>query len=261
MPFILELDAIHYKDHSKSQYFQANTLLNEIKIEESFSILDVGCGHGEIIAELSTFAPKGRCVGVDPSVNMIQLASNTFPESLYNNLEFYQLKAEEMHFHDQAFDLIVCTNAFMWVKEPKKALDLMVRFLKKGGHLIIFTYGKDTPYVNLFENVLHKHYPQLVDESAVNTMLSIEEHKELLLEHKMNLEVFSSEEIVFSYKNKEEFKNYILGWLACYAPIPREQQEDFIEKVIEQAEKFNLSGLDGKFSIPHTTLSIKASKT
>ncbi len=66
-----DLDALHYKQNSKSQYSQAYKLLEGIKISPEASILDIGCGHGHIIGELSKLAPLGRSVGIDPSPNMI----------------------------------------------------------------------------------------------------------------------------------------------------------------------------------------------
>lgn len=257
---IADLDAIHYKNNSKSQYSQASDLLKNVRIKESHSILDVGCGHGKIIAELSRLAPKGSSIGIDPSENMIQLASASFPESLYNNLEFYQMKAEEMDFYNESFDLIVCTNTFMWIRDPIKALNLMERFLKHGGQLIIFTYDKDTPYVRLFESVLYQYYPQFAKTSAVNTMLSIEEHKAILERNRMKIEQFDVQDIFFSYKNKEEFKNYILGWLSCYINIPKELHDEFIEKVIEKSPEFCIKNHNDEIVIPHKTISIKAYK-
>ncbi len=256
----VDLDAAHYRKNSKSQYTQANSLLKDVEIRCSFSILDVGCGHGEIIAELSRLIPKGRAVGVDPSRNMIHLASEAFSESSYRNLEFYRTKAEEMDFPPETFDLIICTNAFMWIREPQKTLDLMNGFLKSGGHLIIFTYDKDTPYVRLFESVLCKYYPELADSSAVNTMLSIEEYKSYLSKNQMHLDRFELEDIVFRYRNEEEFKNYIRGWLSCYASIPRDRQEEFINKIIENSGDVSISATKQEIIIPHRTLSIKASK-
>lgn len=255
-----DLDAIHYKENSKSQYSQANNILKGIPIEETSSILDVGCGHGKIIAELSRLAPKGQSIGIDPSENMIQLASSSFPESLYSNLEFYQMKAEDMDFYNESFDIIVCTNTFMWIRDPNKALNHMERFLKHGGHLVIFTYDKETPYVKLFESVLYESFPQFAETSAVNTMLSIDEHKDILERNRMKIEQFEVQDIVFSYKDKDAFRNYILGWLSCYIFMPKELHDPFIEKVIEKSSEFCLKSESNEITIPHRTISIRAYK-
>ncbi|HJZ24187.1 MAG TPA: methyltransferase domain-containing protein [Candidatus Babeliales bacterium] len=256
----LDLNAHHYKGHSSTQYANVHNLLKMIAIHPECSILDIGCGHGEIIAELSQLAPYGRCVGVDPSSSMISLATDTFPERTYKNLEFYQAKAEEINFGPNTFDLVICTNALQWVRNPKKALKLMAKCLKPGGYLLILTYCKETPYVRLFESVLNKYFPELKNLSAVNTMLSIEEHKKVLERNHLLLEFFEPTQVVFEYKNGEEFKNYIKGWLTCYAPISHEQHEYFLQKVVEESNLYNISSDPIEIAIPHQRLSIKACK-
>ncbi len=260
MTSTLDLDALHYKNNSKSQYSQAYHLLKDIKISDKTSALDIGCGHGHIIGELSKLAPSGNFIGVDPSENMISLASEMFPERKYRNLEFHQMKAEELNFDSDSFDLILCMNAFMWIKAPRKALRLISSLLKTEGQFILFSYSKETPYVQLFEDVLENTFPELKKESAVNTMLSVEEHSKLLTKNHMSLDLFEIDDVVFEYKSEQEFKNYVLGWLSCYVPLNHEQQEVFLCKLLEETKKFREEQNTSAIKIPHKTLSIKASK-
>jgi ubiquinone/menaquinone biosynthesis C-methylase UbiE len=256
---ILDLDAFHYKKNSESQYSQACTLLKDINISPEASILDVGCGHGHVIGELSKIAPLGRSVGIDPSPNMISLASKMFLEGGFNNLEFHQLQAEDMEFPPESFDLILCTNAFMWIRNPHKALKNISMMLKTNGLFILFSYSKETPYTQLFENVLEKNFPELKKSSALNTMLSIEQYSELLVKNHMSIEIFDIEDAMFEYKSEIEFKNYVLGWLSCYVPLNPYQQEIFLMKLLEESKKFKKQG-SSTIVIPHKTISIKASK-
>jgi trans-aconitate 2-methyltransferase len=251
----LDLDALHYKKNSKSQYAQASNLLKNIKIPLAASILDIGCGHGHVIGELSKLAPSGRSVGVDPSANMISLASEMFPE-----IEFYQSQAEEMNFHPESFDLIICTNAFMWIRDPRKALKLISKFLKPHGCFILFSYSKETPYVQLFEDVLEKNFPELKKTSAVNTMLSTDQYSELLIKNHMTLSIFKVEDVVFEYESERDFKNYVLGWLSCYVSLDLHQQEIFLNKLLEESKKFRKERDSSIIAIPHRTISIQASK-
>ena len=260
MTNLLEIDAIHYKDHSKSQYSQAGSLIKLIDIKENFSVLDVGCGYGKIISELSLMLPKGKAIGVDASNNMIALAKSTFPSHIYKNLKFLHTVAEEMQFHKNSFDLITCTNVFMWIRKPKKVLGLMSLFLKPNGKIIIFSYPKTTPYALLFEKVLIKFFPELEDKSAVKTMLSPIEYKEALIQESLEIRVFEIEDVVFSYEDTTDFKNYVRGWLSCYVPVSEEDQEIFLEKLCEQASQDGYCNELGRISIPHQTLKIVAHK-
>lgn len=260
MSITLDLDAEHYKKNSKSQYVQAKNLLQDIAISPKAWILDIGCGHGHIIGELSKAAPLGKSIGIDPSQNMISLASENFAEHEYNNLEFHQLKAEDMSFSHESFDLVLCTNVFMWVREPRKVLNLISKFLKPNGQLILFSYSKETPYVQLFENALEATFPELKKHSAVNTMLPTELHSTILAENHMTLDLFKVEDVIFEYENVLAFKNYVLGWLSCYVPLNPLQQEIFLEKVIEGVGKFRKNQNTSVIAIPHKTIAIKASK-
>ncbi|MES2121296.1 MAG: methyltransferase domain-containing protein [Chlamydiota bacterium] len=260
MTTTLDLDALHYKQNSNSQYLQAYNLLKDIKLSPEASILDIGCGHGHIIGELSKVAPFGSCIGIDPSPNMISLASEMFPKRMFNNLEFRQLKAEEMNFQPESFDLVVCTNAFMWIRDPRKVLRLISKFLKPNGLFVLFSYSKETPYARLFEEVLEVNFPELKNASAASTMLTTDQYSELLKKNRLKLSVFKIEDVIFEYENEHVFMNYVLGWLSCYAPLDTHQQEIFLNKLIEASKKFRKEQNAPLISIPHKTISIRASK-
>ena len=110
MKDMMELDADYYKNNSASQYSQASQMLKLINIQDNFSILDVGCGHGNILAELSVLVPNGKALGIDSSHNMISLAKSSFPSEISKNLFFKPLNAEKIEILEQHFDLITCTN-------------------------------------------------------------------------------------------------------------------------------------------------------
>lgn len=260
MTNLAELDAQHYMRNSKSQYSQARELIELIDIQEDFSILDIGCGYGNIIAELAQSIPNGKAIGIDISQNMISLANATYPSSHFKNLHFMNVDAEKMSFPEMSFDLIICTNVLMWIRKPKKVLELMGSYLKVGGQILIFTYPKTTPYAVLFEKVLNKDFPEFKNQSAVKTMLALSAYKDILIKQGLEILLFQIDDIVFSYKNEEDFKNYIRGWLSCYAPIPNESQETFLEKICNQARLEGYYSTSGQISIAHQTLKILGRK-
>lgn len=260
MNLVVDLDAHHYKKNCKSQHLHTFNLLKNIKISSNTSILDIGCGHGYIIGELSQLAPLGRSVGIDPSQNMISLASEMFPKKKFNNLEFFLMKAEEMNFDAESFDLILCTNAFMWIRDPHKALKLISKFLKPNSLFTLFSYLKETPYVQLFEDVLERSFPELKKASAVNTMLSIDQHSKILIKNHMSINHFKVEEVIFKYKDEIDFKDYVMGWLSCYAPLNFYQQEIFLNNLIDESKKFKKEQCSSIIEIPHKSISIIASK-
>lgn len=257
MKNIADLDASYYQEHSQPQYERAQELLKSLLINESASILDVGCGYGNIIAEISQKASKGKSIGIDASPDMIRLAQERFPNSKFTNLEFQQAKAEEMSFKDNSFDAIICFSCLLWVRDPKKALNLMCRFLKPGGVLLILTYLKESAYITFLDQTLEE-FPSYKALSASHTMLSIEEYQEILKSHKMELDEFRPEWRFSKYKSLLELKDYLRGWLTCYVPLPGELQESFLDKAVEKS--LSVSVGKNEIVLPYQLLAIKARK-
>jgi ubiquinone/menaquinone biosynthesis C-methylase UbiE len=256
---IVDLDACYYQENSKPQFERAQELLKFLNLTESSAVLDVGCGYGNMIAEISQKASKGKSIGIDASPSMIQLAREKFPISDFPNLEFQEAKAEEMNFKGGSFDTIICFSCLLWVKEPKKALDLMCKSLKPGGILLVLTYLKESAYLTFLEKTLEEFssYKKL---SAVQTMLSIEEYKSILLSHDMQLDEFRPEWRFSKYKSTEDLKAYLKGWLTCYVPLPQELQESFLNKAVEESLLVNVNPTKDEIVLPYQLLAIRARK-
>lgn len=255
-----DLDALYYQSHSQPQQERAQELLKSLVLEKSSSVLDVGCGYGNIIAEISQKSPEGKSIGIDASPDMINLAKETFPNTKFPNLEFQQVKAEEMSFVDSSFDAVICFSCLLWVREPKKALSLMGKSLRPGGVLLILTYLKESAYITFFEKILEENFPSYKKESAARTMLSIEEYKGILESHELELEEFRPEWRFSKYKNTEDLKAYIKGWLNCYVTLPPELQGPFLNLAAEKSFSESISPTKDEIILPYQLLAIKARK-
>jgi ubiquinone/menaquinone biosynthesis C-methylase UbiE len=255
----VDLDALYYESHSQPQYERAQELLNLLNLNENATVLDVGCGHGNIIAEISQKTPYGKSIGVDASHDMIKIAKEKFAHSKFPNLEFIQIKAEEMSFGSCTFDVIICFSCLLWVREPKKALNAMCEFLKPGGVLLILTYLKESAYINFLEKTLEK-FPSFKSQSAALTMLSIEEYKNILNSHDLDIQTFLPEWRVSKYKDTSDLKAYLKGWLNCYVPLPKELQEIFLNSAVENSLSESISQKNEEIALPYQLLAIKAVK-
>lgn len=96
---------------------------------EELSVLEVGCGTGELLNDI-----KGsRKVGIDFSLAMIEVAKKQFP-----SLEFHCMAAEHITF-DEKFDLIILSNLIGHLED----VQLVLESLQKHCHprtKIIVTY-------------------------------------------------------------------------------------------------------------------------
>jgi trans-aconitate 2-methyltransferase len=97
-------------------------------------ILDVGCGTGQLTAEI---ARSGAVVtGIDSSANMIEQARRNFPE-----LRFELADAQSLPFRGE-FDAIFSNAALHWVPDADAAAAGIARALRPGGRFVAEFGGK-----------------------------------------------------------------------------------------------------------------------
>jgi len=104
------------------------------------NILDVGCGTGVLLEELTRRYPKAECVGLDLSEGMVKQAQNKIKQK---QVKFIVGDGETLPFPDQSFDLVVSTSALHWM-DYKQVFAEVARVLKPGGTFCLATFGPET---------------------------------------------------------------------------------------------------------------------
>lgn len=94
------------------------------------SVLDVGCGTGDVTAELKEMG-RGSVKGVDSNPDFIEYAAGLHP-----GVDFEVADCTELPFDDSSFDLVTFHFMLMWVGEPRQAVVEMVRVLRGDGVLL-----------------------------------------------------------------------------------------------------------------------------
>jgi len=106
-------------------------------------IVDVACGTGDMMdfwkkrSEVNGIA-VGEVIGVDPSVGMVDVAREKYPE-----FNYHISKATEIPLEDGSADFLSITYGIRNVVERKEALDEFSRVLKKDGLVIILEFMKN----------------------------------------------------------------------------------------------------------------------
>ena len=88
--------AHNYSQLSSLQQSAGQVLIKKLKIREDEDILDLGCGLGQLTAEIRKIT-QGSIFGVDPAASMINKARQTYefhvkfnsPSSLQKNFRFH----------------------------------------------------------------------------------------------------------------------------------------------------------------------------
>lgn len=104
----------------------------------SGSLLEIGCGQGIFLIQLSRLNPALQLVGIDNDPEMIRLGDRRLKESGVKNISLVWQQADKIVFQDNSFDAIVCINVFlnMDLELISRTLAQMSRLCKPGGKII-----------------------------------------------------------------------------------------------------------------------------
>ncbi len=97
-------------------------------------ILDVGCGTGQLTAEIAKSG--AQVLGLDQSAEMIATARRNFPDLQF---EVADIAAAT---YDNEFDAVFSNAALHWVRNQREAIAAMARALKPGGRLVFEMGGR-----------------------------------------------------------------------------------------------------------------------
>ena len=125
--------AFEYDMSREGQYtrFHINELSNTIDLREGDVVLDVACGNGTLLRELSKKA-KIQANGIDISENMIYAAKMRYPYMSFEVKSCYPLE-----WSDESIDIITVCCAFHHFDNPQGFVNECKRVLKKKGAVYI----------------------------------------------------------------------------------------------------------------------------
>ncbi|GES82915.1 S-adenosyl-L-methionine-dependent methyltransferase [Rhizophagus clarus] len=136
-----EIDRLHLQHYHFKYIWQKNfSAPIEHRLKENARILDVGCGAGTWLLEMSTDFPRSTFVGVDIAT---MYPSDVMPL----NCEFMQCNVlDGIQFADNTFDFVhmrLMTFAFIDNEWFEKVINELIRVLKSGGMVEIMVINKN----------------------------------------------------------------------------------------------------------------------
>jgi ubiquinone/menaquinone biosynthesis C-methylase UbiE len=107
-----------------------NYIFEKVGLEAAQGVLEVGCGTGAILSELSK-QPTLYGLDIDPAA-LAECRVNA-PDAL-----LIRGNALELPYTDESFDIVYSHFLLLWVGDPLQALREMKRVTRSGGYVIAF---------------------------------------------------------------------------------------------------------------------------
>lgn len=111
-------------------------------------ILDVACGTGLLLRHLRDQLPEADLYGVDASPDMLAQARAALGTSQHVHLLQASVGASpqsDLPFSPYTFDLVTCTNALSYFRDPVAVLRGFAHLLAPDGELVVVDYARRPP--------------------------------------------------------------------------------------------------------------------
>ncbi len=128
----------------------------------SETVLDAGCGRGDVSVLLANHFPQARITGVDFSTGMLHVGMQQSQELGLGNISFYAADLRHLPFADQAFTATLCINTLTHF--PRKSVRQPIAELARVTHseVVIEIKNNLSPIHIISKARLHFSRPELL---------------------------------------------------------------------------------------------------
>lgn len=119
-----------YRIFKETHKFFIKNLKKEIKKEHK-TVLDVGCGNGQLLYKLRKHFPNLILNGSDREKKFLNVAKK------FKGLKTVNFKCLDIYKNKGKFDIVFCTSTFQIFEDFKKPLKKLISLTKKKGILFI----------------------------------------------------------------------------------------------------------------------------
>lgn len=190
-----------YEDKHSYVWQYGSKILEMLAPQPGESILDLGCGTGQLTAQIA--ATGAKVVGLDAASSAIAQCRQNYPQ-----LEFKV--ADGANFTvDRSFDAVFSNAALHWIQPPAAAVKCIYKALKPGGRFVAEFGGKGN--IKQIIEAINRAF----EEPDYNPWYfpSIGEYSTLLEREGFQVNYA----VLLSRPTKLEGKNGLANWLTMFA--------------------------------------------
>jgi trans-aconitate methyltransferase len=243
-------DAARYQDQHSFVWRYGANLLELLNTQPGERILDVGCGTGQLTAEIARAG--AQVVGLDSSADMLAEARRNYPE-----LTFAAGDAASFHF-PEPFDAVFSNAVLHWVKDAEGAVTSIAAALRPGGRFIAEFGGKGN--IASVQAALRAVLGPVADHQSPWYYPSVGQYAPILERH--GLEVHSAS--LFDRPTPLQGENGLDSWLRMFTQtylrefVP-ERADAIVRQLVEQLRSTLFH--DGVWTVDYRRLRVLAIRT
>jgi trans-aconitate 2-methyltransferase len=168
-----------YNQFKSERYLPYFDLVSHIKDKPNCTVLDLGCGTGELTKFLADKLTDPMVLGIDSSAEMLAKAP------AQHHLQFKQSSIEAQLKDEQNWDIIFANASLQWVDEHEKLFSQIISKLNPGGQLVVQMPCQEENALNilLLELVQQEPYTAALQNwTRISPLLSIDAYAKLIFE-------------------------------------------------------------------------------
>ena len=142
------------------------------------NILEVGCGTGQLSLYFS-IGNNNRVFALDPTIESIRLGSKFSKKNNIKNIKFVNADIFDDVFNEETFDFIWTNGVLHHTKNPSLAFDIISKYLKKDGYILVGLYNKFGRIRTIFRRFLYKLFGKSVVMLLDPTLRNIKKNNKL----------------------------------------------------------------------------------
>jgi ubiquinone/menaquinone biosynthesis C-methylase UbiE len=139
---------------SREQEERPDWLIEELRLEPSMSVADIGAGSGYLERRLAPLLPQGRIYAVDVQPEMIELLQDLALQPDTRNVVPVLGLSDDVRLPAASVDLAVMVDVYHELAFPAEIIRSLLRSLRPGGRLVFVEYRAEDPAVAI--KPLHK---------------------------------------------------------------------------------------------------------
>ncbi len=139
---------------ARAEKQRPDLLVQQLALEPTDVVADVGAGSGYFTFRLSPLVPEGKVLAVDVQQAMLDLIEAKKSEQGTTNVETVLGTATDPRLGDESVDLILMVDAYHEFSHPIEMMQGLARALKRDGVIVLVEYRAEDPEVPI--HPIHK---------------------------------------------------------------------------------------------------------